>query len=212
MIFEQVRVGGDRNFAYVIGDPDSLQGLVVDPAFRPELVLERASALGLSIALLVNTHGHDDHVNGNQLVLDRTGAELLGAWPGSTRDGEKRTLGSLQLTFIHTPGHTADSMCLLVEGPAGAGKLMTGDTLFVGKVGGTGFGDDARAEYDSLREKLLTLPDEVEVYPGHDYGVAPSSTIGSERRTNPFLLRASLDDFIDLKRNWQAYKGEHGIK
>ena len=90
-------------------------------------------------------------------------------------------------------------------------KLITGDTLFVGKVGGTGFGDDAKEEFESLHQKILTLPDETEVWPGHDYGAAPHSTVGNERQTNPFLQRSDFEGFVDLKRNWLAYKKEHGI-
>ena len=146
-------------------------------------------------------------------------------------DGDELELGSLRAKVLHTPGHTADSICLLVDN-----KLMTGDTLFVGKVGGTDYGvrtvlgkllrsivgksggEDygaqarARAEYDSLFGKLLKLADEVQVWPGHDYGIRPSSTIGDERRENPFLLCPSLEAFVDLKRNWIQYKREHGIK
>ena len=88
---------------------------------------------------------------------------------------------------------------------------MTGDTLFVGKVGGTDFKEGARTQYASLHEKLMILPDDTEVWPGHDVGVAPSSTIGHERETNPFLLRKNFEEFVDLKRNWVAYKKEHGI-
>jgi glyoxylase-like metal-dependent hydrolase (beta-lactamase superfamily II) len=90
--------------------------------------------------------------------------------------------------------------------------LITGDTLFVGKVGGTDLGPGARAEYESLFGKLLKLNEDVEVWPGHDYGVRPSSTIGEERRENPFLLCGSFEEFVDLKRNWTQYKREHGIK
>ena len=90
--------------------------------------------------------------------------------------------------------------------------MITGDTLFVGKVGGTDLGDSARDEYHSLFDKLLKLPDQTQVWPGHDYGVRPSSTIADERRENPFLLCSSFEDFVDLKRNWTKYKQEHGIK
>ena len=87
---------------------------------------------------------------------------------------------------------------------------MTGDTLFVGKVGGTDFGKGARQEYDSLK-KLMKLDDDIEVYPGHNFGVKPSSTIGHERTTNPFILTHSFESFVELKQNWLAYKKEHGI-
>ena len=91
------------------------------------------------------------------------------------------------------------------------GKLVTGDTLFVGKVGGTDYGAGARAEYDSLHRKLMVLPDETEVWPGHDVGVAPRSTIGHEKRTNPFLRCEDFAAFVELKRNWLEYKRRHGI-
>jgi glyoxylase-like metal-dependent hydrolase (beta-lactamase superfamily II) len=208
MIFEQIRTGGDRNFAYLVGDEKTKQAAVVDPSNDPELVLERAEKHGLEVKLLVNTHGHYDHTDGNSLVQSMTSAELVA---GPAADGKTFSLGDVELKIIHTPGHTTDGICMLASAPGETAKLMTGDTLFVGKVGGTGYGDDARAEYDSIHEKLMTLPDETEVWPGHDYGVAPNSTIGNEKETNPFILRESFEDFVDLKRNWLAYKREHGI-
>ena len=212
MIFEQIAVGGDRNFAYLIGDEETRTAAVVDPAYNPELVLERADARGLEVVYLINTHGHYDHASGNDHVLSRTKAKLLTGGPGGVADEAKVALGIVELTFLHTPGHTPDSICVLATEAGKPGKLVTGDTLFVGKVGGTGYGDDARAEYDSFHGKLMLLPDEVEVWPGHDVGVAPSSTIGHERRTNPFLLRESFEEFVELKRNWLEYKREHGIQ
>lgn len=208
MIFEQIRTGGDRNFAYLVGDEKTKQAAVVDPSNDPGLVLERAEKHGLEVKYLINTHGHYDHTDGNSHIQSKTDAELVA---GAAADGETFSLGDVELKIIHSPGHTTDGICILASAPGGPGKLLTGDTLFVGKVGGTGYGDDARAEYDSLHDRLMTLPDETEVWPGHDYGVAPSSTIGNEKETNPFILRKSFEDFVDLKRNWLAYKREHGI-
>ena len=90
--------------------------------------------------------------------------------------------------------------------------LFTGDTLFVGKVGGTDFGKQAKSEYDSLHNKILKLSDDIRIFPGHDYGVAPESTIGNEKKTNPFILCKDFESFVDLKRNWLEYKKKHGIK
>ncbi len=210
MIFEQVKAGGDRNFAYLIGDEGSKLAAVVDPAFNPEMLLERAERHGLTIQYVINTHNHFDHTNGNNRIIQKTGAKLVGfnvREPGiNVKDGDELYLGELRLKVIHTPGHTPDGICILVEN-----KLLTGDTLFVGKVGGTGYGRDARNEYDALHNKLMALPDDVEVYPGHDYGVAPSSTIGNEKKTNPFILQDSFESFLDLKKNWLEYKQKHGI-
>ena len=111
------------------------------------------------------------------------------------------------MSFIHTPGHSPDSMCVLVNN-----NLVSGDTLFVGKVGGTASPEEARVEFESLK-RLMVLEDSINVWPGHDYGVRPSSTIGEERQTNPFCLRLNnFDDFLWLKVNWLAYKEEHNIK
>ena len=213
MIFEQIRVGGDRNFTYLVADEQSKKALLVDPAYNRKKILSLIDKHGLRVVYVVNTHGHYDHSQLSGEIASATGARIVGH-PSSAGlskvgvgDGDELLLGSLAVTVLHTPGHTADSICLLAEN-----KLITGDTLFVGKVGGTDFGAQAHAEYDSLFNKLLRLPEDVEVWPGHDYGVQPSSTIGHERQTNPFLLCRSFEEFVDLKRNWAQYKREHGIK
>ena len=123
----------------------------------------------------------------------------------TVNDGDVLNVGKIRLQVMYTPGHTIDSICILV-----GDELITGDTLFVGKVGGTGFGNDARQEYDSLH-RLMSLPAHIKVWPGHYYGVRPSSTIGDEMKENPFLLRKSFDSFVELKQNWAQYKKDHGI-
>ncbi len=214
MIFEQIRVGGDRNFAYLIGDENTGSAAVIDPAYSPETVLDLATKRNLRVRYLVNTHGHHDHAGGNEYVQAHTDARLVHGGPGGVADRETLTMGSVEMTFLHTPGHTPDSICVLIRDsrrPEEPAKLVTGDTLFVGKVGGTDLGEGARREYESLHRQLMTLPDETEVWPGHDVGVAPSSTIGHEKKTNPFLLQPDVDAFVDLKRNWAEYKRKHGI-
>lgn len=211
MIFEQIRIGGDRNFSYLIGDTEEKRGCIIDPAFNPDKALKHAENLGLTIELLINTHSHFDHSSGNDYILRHTDAKLLHGGKGGIGDGEIHTIGNIRFTFIHTPGHTSDSICILTEEEDEPKRLVTGDTLFVGKVGGTDFDNGARDEYVSLHEKIMTLPDDVEIWPGHDYGIKPYSTVGYERNTNPFLLCESFEDFVYLKKNWLQYKKDHGI-
>lgn len=211
MIFEQIHNGGDRNFGYLIGDVESRVGAAVDPSYSPQKYLERAGELGIEIKYVICTHSHHDHVNGNDYLIENASAEVVMYKDAeyffdiTVEDGEVFKLGSLALQIIHTPGHCEDGICILI-----GRKLITGDTLFVGKVGGTDLGKEARKEYDSLQH-LLTLDDDIEVYPGHDYGAKPHSTIGYERMNNPFLVQPDFASFVHLKANWAAYKAENGI-
>ena len=213
MIFQQISAGGDRNFGYLIGDEETKEAAVIDPSSSPGVFPPAAKKHGLKIVCIIGTHGHGDHTGGIAALKRETGAKVVmhtsspGSADVSAADGDMLKLGKLELKIIHTPGHTLDSMCILA-----GDKLVTGDTLFVGKVGGTQTEQAAKTEYDSLFNKLMKLDDSIEVYPGHDYGVAPTSTIGHERATNPFLLRKEFKDFKWLKDNWAAYKLEHGIK
>ncbi|HPG39848.1 MAG TPA: hydroxyacylglutathione hydrolase family protein [bacterium] len=212
MFVKQFKTGGDRNFAYLAADETSKNALLIDPSYSPEMLADFAQQHGYKILYIFNTHKHYDHTNGNPVIFQRTGIKPVSygdTEPHSEqiiRDGVEFQLGALQVKILHTPGHTPDSICILVNG-----AVFTGDTLFVGKVGGTDFEQQARQEYDSLHQKLLTLPDDTRVYPGHDYGVMPESSIGYERKTNPFLLQPDQASFINLKKNWAAYKKEHGI-
>lgn len=209
---KQFQTGGDRNFGYLIADESTKKAVVVDASYAPESIVEFARANGYSIQYVFSTHDHFDHTNGNAEMEALVGKEalLFGSIDPATgvavEDNARFPLGDLEIVVLHTPGHTADAICLLV-----GDAVFTGDTLFVGKVGGTDLGDGARAEYESLHKKLLTLPDDTCVFPGHNVGVAPESTIAHERKTNPFLLQPDFEAFVDLKRNWAAYKKEHGI-
>ena len=212
MFIKQFRTGGDRNFGYLAADNDSKKAAVIDPSYSPDMIVDFAVDNGYDIRYVLITHNHYDHTNGNDQIQTRTGIIPLmynqtDPQTGITlADNTTLSLGSLNIRIIHTPGHTFESMCILI-----GDALFTGDTLFVGKIGGTDFSQEARREYDSLHSKLLTLPDEIRVFPGHDYGTAPESTIGNERRTNPFLLQPNFQAFVDLKRNWAEYKRKHGI-
>jgi len=212
MFVRQIQTGGDRNFAYLVADDATRTAVVIDPSYQPNTVVRTAREHGFTIVRAFCTHDHHDHTNGNVEFERLTGIRplLFGDTDSGTgqriEDGAVFPLGDLSVRVLHTPGHTSDSICLHI-----GDAVFTGDTLFVGKVGGTDLADGAATEYDSLHSKLLTLPANTRVFPGHDVGVAPESTIRRERETNPFLLRPDLESFVDLKRNWAAYKEEHGI-
>jgi glyoxylase-like metal-dependent hydrolase (beta-lactamase superfamily II) len=216
LIFEQLRPGGDRNFGYLLGDRDGKQAVLIDPSYSPDMFVQRAADQGLTVTHIINTHGHEDHTNGNVRAAELTGAPVA-AFTGTTlvhadvglHDGQILPVGSLRLEFLHLPGHCPDH---LVVYEAAWRILITGDLLFVGKVGGTTSDEDARTEWASLRRLLERLPDEVTVWPGHDYGARPSSTIGLERATNPFLRCADLVAFLALKREWPSVKQRLGLK
>ncbi|RJP86266.1 MAG: MBL fold metallo-hydrolase [Desulfobacteraceae bacterium] len=196
------------NFCYMVGDESTHTCGVIDPAFDPRKILDEVRDAGYTITHVINTHGHSDHTSGNAAILEATGAQLcihkadseqvtrmlsrvLSRFMGGKgspkasrllEDNDIIDIGQTQLKVIHTPGHTPGSICLYTDG-----NLFTGDTLFVGAVGRTDFpGGSPSQLLASVRQKLYTLPGDTRVWPGHDYGPSPSSTIEKEKRTNPF--------------------------
>jgi glyoxylase-like metal-dependent hydrolase (beta-lactamase superfamily II) len=216
LIFEQIRAGGDRNFGYLLADRDAKQAVLIDPSYSPEAFVQRARDQGLNVTHVINTHGHPDHTNGNVRASELTSAPVA-AFANSQlvhadcelHDGQELPVGGLRIQFLHVPGHCADH--LVIYEPSWR-LLVTGDLLFVGKVGGTTNDEDARTEWASLRRLLERYPDEATVWPGHDYGSRPSSTIGLERATNPFLQCPDAAAFIALKRDWPNVKQRLGLR
>uniref|UniRef100_Q3AUC2 Hydroxyacylglutathione hydrolase, putative n=1 Tax=Chlorobium chlorochromatii (strain CaD3) TaxID=340177 RepID=Q3AUC2_CHLCH len=212
LVVKQIRTGGDRNFAYIAACTFTQEAMVVDASYNPAMVATVAANEGFTIRYIFSTHSHVDHTNGNAELSQLCGVpallygDMVPDLQRSVLDGTVLPLGKLNIQILHTPGHTPDSISLYCDN-----ALFTGDTLFVGKVGGTYSDEDARTEYESLWQKLMVLPDATMVYPGHDYGVAPTSTLAHERQTNPFLQQKSFNDFLSLKKNWAAYKKAHGI-
>lgn len=211
MIVKQIQTGKDRNFTYIVADEEMRVAAVIDPGADAEKIAKQAELLNVTITHIINTHGHGDHTGANQELKAMTGATIFGNNPEIADtvvdDDHAISVGTLKLSVIHTPGHTEDSICISVQD-----HLFTGDTLFVGKIGGTRTEAQAKAEYYSLHEKIMKLPDDTRVWPGHDYGVQPQSTIGHERTTNPFIMQPDFVAFLHLKNNWAEYKKAHGIQ
>lgn len=220
MHFKQFYLGCLAHASYLIGSEG--EAAVVDPQRDVDQYLEEAKANNLKIKYVIETHLHADFVSGHRELAERTGAEIVfGEQAGASfphrkvRDGDELAIGKLVLRVLETPGHTPEGISILVIDPEASGrpsKVLTGDTLFIGDVGrpdlagGRGFTAAQMAEmlYDSLHGKLLTLPDEVEVYPAHGAGSMcgrniskeTSSTIGEQRKFNYALQPMSKDDFV----------------
>jgi hydroxyacylglutathione hydrolase len=202
MFFRQIQRHGD-NFSYVIADDATREAAVVDSSFNAGEIIRVLRTENFKLDYVINTHDHSDHTAGNEELLSifsaKTVAHKLSRINADVvvDDGEIIHVGNVPVKVIYTPGHTPDSICLLVDDK----KLLTGDTLFVGECGRTDLlGGSSRSMYGSLFNKLLKLGDDVEVYPGHDYGSKSSSTIGEEKRSNYTLAPRSLMEFIEFMR------------
>lgn len=219
MYFKQFYLGCLAHASYLIGSDG--EAAVVDPQRDVDQYIDEAAAQGLKIKYVIETHLHADFVSGHRELAARTGAEIVfGQKAGATfphravKDGDELTLGSVKLRVIETPGHTPESICVLVTNAEGPPKLLTGDTLFVGDVGrpdlagGLGYTSQMMAAmmYDTLHHKILKLDDAVEVYPAHGAGsmcgknlsTEKSSTIGQQRKFNYALQPVTKDEFIRM--------------
>ena len=188
MIIKQLEVGTMDNFSYLVGCEKTRKALVIDPGPEIDQIVSAAEEEGLEIVTIVNTHAHGDHTAGNARLKELTGAKIVlhaddaAGYPGADvilKDETYLQLGEIHFDVIHTPGHTPGGICLHARG-----NLFTGDTLFVGDSGRTDLPGGHRPTLGKSIRRLMELPDHTVVWPGHDYGPTPSSTLAWEKRNN----------------------------
>ena len=218
IFLRQMELGPMQNFVYVIGDPVARECVVVDPAWDIDEIVRTAAAADLRITGALVTHTHQDHVGGSleswgmpgripgiEELLTRVPAKVyvhknereflkgLGSDLVKVDNHDTLQVGRLTVTFMHTPGHTPGSQCFLVDG-----RLVSGDTLFINSCGRTDLpGSDPAEMYYSLTQRLGALPDDTVLLPGHNYG-GEASTIGAQKRANPFMRFSSLGEFLQV--------------
>jgi glyoxylase-like metal-dependent hydrolase (beta-lactamase superfamily II) len=216
--FKQLEVGPMQNYVYLLGDPETRDAAVVDAAWDVDAIVQLAQAEGYTITKNFVTHFHPDHLGGDLMGHQiRGAAELAALVPAKTyihkaelpfvhrltglsasdlvavEGGDEAHVGHFALKFLHTPGHTPGSQCFLL-----GNAVVSGDTLFIGSCGRVDLpGASPEDMHRSLTQVLAALPDETQLYPGHNYADRPHSTIGDEKRQNP-LMRLPLQNFLQF--------------
>jgi glyoxylase-like metal-dependent hydrolase (beta-lactamase superfamily II) len=214
LYFKQIEIGPMQNFVYLIGSAETRKVAVVDAAWQIDTILRIAAQDDLEISHALVTHTHPDHVGGHfagidiegvsdllaktkaKVVVHKAEAEFLkGLSPTDlikAESGDKIDVGGVEIQLLHTPGHTPGSQCFIVDG-----RLVSGDTLFIGACGRVDLpGGNAEQLYYSLTQKLMALPENTVLFPGHNYSDRPTSTIGDEKTSNPYFQFHSLKQFL----------------
>ena len=207
----QMEVGLLQNLCTIVSCPETKEAAIVDPAWEVDRLLAETTKRGLRVTKALITHTHNDHIEGVATLVAQTGAaivisplevervrHLLGGSLAPTyelcSDRQDIAIGHRGVRALHTPGHTVGGTCFL-----GDGILISGDVLFVGGCGRTDFTGGDTAQMWSSLQRIAGLPEETRVYPGHDYGTTPTSTVGRELLENPYLRCATFEEFRALR-------------
>jgi hydroxyacylglutathione hydrolase len=214
LYFKQIELGPMQNFVYLIGSLQTRKTAVVDPAWQIDEILRIAASDEMEITHALVTHTHPDHVGGRfagiqiegveellgkcraKVVVHKSESEFLNSLSASdlikADSGDKLDIGGLEIQLLHTPGHTPGSQCFLV-----GNRIVSGDTLFIGSCGRVDLpGSNPEQMYYSLTQKLMALPEETVLFPGHNYSDRPTSTIGEQKKSNPYFQFRSLKQFL----------------
>ena len=214
LYFKQIEIGPMQNYVYLIGATETRKAAVVDAAWDIDEILRVAAQDEMEITHVLVTHTHPDHVGGGfagmeiagatellekckaKVVVHKAEAEFIKGLSSSdmikTDNGDKVDVGDLEIQLMHTPGHTPGSQCFLVDN-----RVVSGDTLFIDACGRVDFpGGSPEEMYYSLTQKLMALPDEMILFPGHNYAPLKQATMGEQKKTNPYLQFSSLKQFL----------------
>ncbi len=202
----QMEVGLLQNFCEILYCPDTREAAIVDPAWEVDRLLAEVEKLKLKVTTALITHTHNDHIEGVDLLVEKTGATVvvnpreadavraLGRTLVEATDGRDVAIGKRGVRALEMRGHTVGGTCYLADG-----YVVTGDVLFVGGCGRTDFQGGDTAEMWKSLQRLMRLPEQTRVYPGHDYGDTPTSSIAHEIRTNRFMRCATFEEFRALR-------------
>jgi glyoxylase-like metal-dependent hydrolase (beta-lactamase superfamily II) len=214
LYFKQIEIGPMQNYVYLLGSLETRKLAVVDAAWEIDTILKLAAEDNMEITHALVTHTHPDHIGGRfagveiaglaellskckaKVVVHKSEADFLKGLSASdiikSDSGDKIDVGGMEIQLLHTPGHTPGSQCFLVDN-----RIVSGDTLFIDGCGRVDFpGGNAEQMYFSLTQKLMALPDETILFPGHNYASLPQATLGEQKKTNPYLRFTSLKQFL----------------
>ena len=206
LILKQMEVGPMQNYVYFVGDKETSEVAVIDPAWDFGFLLNEAKESGFKIKAILVTHGHFDHTNGVEdllkhldipVYINKHEADFFKFGWGkenvkTTLSGDKIKIGNIEIEFVHTPGHTPGSQCFLISN-----NLVSGDTLFIDGCGRCDLpGGNVEQMFDTIANKLMKMDNDTIIFPGHNYAVKKHDTLENQKKTNPYMQYDNLKAFV----------------